>query len=290
MIKPLHAVGLGTVLGMFSAGLWLGCSSDNSTPNNTDAGGTSSSSSSSSGASSGGKSSSSSSSSSGASSSSGSGSGSSSGASSSSSSSSGGSTSSSSSGGSSSGSSGGDAGDAGATADCAGYCAIMMSACTGANAQYQTLAECLTACPYIPAGDASTGNTFACHFTHANLAITLPNPHCWHAGPYGYGVCGDNCGDFCTIAASYCTPDGGFAADSGTPPYTSESACATTCAGFTPVSDAGTPGAEGGFYALGPGTGNTLDCREYHLGNALTTSANQQVHCNHVGMVSPVCK
>ena len=48
---------------------------------------------------------------------------------------------------------------------------------------------------------------------------------------------------------------------------------------------------DGGYNAAGPTGGNTLDCREYHLGAALVdhTAAHQQLHCNHVGMTSVTC-
>ena len=170
----------------------------------------------------------------------------------------------------------------------------MAANCTGPNSQYQSTAECMTACQYIPAGDAGSGNTLQCHYQHATYAGSIgPNPHCWHAGPYGWGVCGDQCGDFCQITANYCTPDGGFTADSG-PPYANVSDCTTACAGFAMVGgDSGVAIVDGGFTSMGPASGNTLDCREWHLENALLNgsgSATQQLHCTHVGMTSPVCK
>jgi hypothetical protein len=180
-----------------------------------------------------------------------------------------------------------------AALSCTSYCAAVMSACTGANAQYQSTDACMNACPNFPVGMAgdTSGNTLGCRTTHAMFAASMgTNPHCWHAGPYGYGACGDECAGFCTLATTWCTPAGGFGADAGAPPYASDSACLTACAGYKQIdsADAGV-GLDGGYNAQGPASGNTLDCREYHLGASLAGGAMQQLHCQHPGMTSPTC-
>lgn len=178
---------------------------------------------------------------------------------------------------------------------CTSYCTAVMAACTGANAQYQSMAECMNACPSFPVGMAgdTSGNTLGCRTTHAMLAASATNPHCWHAGPLGYGACGDECTGFCTLATTWCTPDGGF--DGGAPPYPDDNTCLTDCAGFMKINSGaadGGVGLDGGFFALGPPGGNTLDCRGYHLGNALLShaQADQQTHCAHIGVTSVTCK
>jgi hypothetical protein len=194
-----------------------------------------------------------------------------------------------------------DAGSSPATGDagvvsCAAYCSAIAAACTGNNAQYLSNDECMTACALLPLGTsgATTGNSVACRITHAGYAaMGTTNPHCWHAGPFGYGGCGDECDDFCLLATSFCSVAGGF--DAGAPPYASTSACSTACAGFTKIDDVGGGGTfaiDGGYNAAGPSGGNTLDCREWHLDNALAgpgSSTGQELHCNHVGATSPTC-
>ena len=181
--------------------------------------------------------------------------------------------------------------DSGAAAlSCLSYCSAIMSECTGENAQYISTDACMNACPNFPVGTAAdtSGNTLGCRTYHAALAKTAANPHCWHAGPYGYGGCGDECEGFCTLATTWCTPAGGF--DGGAPPYTSDSACLTSCAGYAQIDSAdGGLGLDGGFNAMGPAAGNTLDCREYHLGASLAGGADQQLHCMHPGANSPTC-
>lgn len=179
---------------------------------------------------------------------------------------------------------------------CSTYCTAVMSTCTGAYQQYLDMGECMTACALIPLGTASdtSGNTVGCRTTHAGLAkMGGLTPHCWHAGPFGYGACGTECEGFCALATSFCSADGGY--DGGAPPYASPSACTTACAGFPRIDDVdggGTLGVDGGYNAAGPTAGNTLDCREWHLDNALDkpgSSTGQNFHCAHVGATSATC-
>jgi hypothetical protein len=184
-----------------------------------------------------------------------------------------------------------DAGSAdGGGLNCDSYCATVNAACTGANKQYADEASCKNACSKMAVGTAAdtSGNTLGCRVFHATLASSTPNPHCWHAGPYGYGGCGDVCASFCKLATTWCTPAGGY--DGGAPPYASEGDCMTACAGFRQIdgTDAGV-GVTGGFNASGPAGGNTLDCREYHLGASFAGGPAQQLHCQHPGATSITC-
>ena len=186
----------------------------------------------------------------------------------------------------------GPVGDGGAV-NCTAYCAAVMGTCTGFYKQYLDTPECMTACALLPPGKFgdTSGNTVGCRTTHAGLAATGGlNPHCWHAGPFGYGACGNECEGFCTLATSFCSPDGGF--DGGPAAYASVGDCMTSCAGYRKIDDpdgggTGALGVDGGYNAAGPTSGNTLDCREWHLDNALDmpgSNAGQNLHCNHVGM------
>jgi hypothetical protein len=253
MTKPMRAVGLGSVLALITAGGWIACDNGSSPSPGADGGDA------------------------------------------------GGSSSGGSSGGSSSGAS--DGGDASATPPltCETYCSLIQSSCTGPNAQYAPgaagLAECMNACQLFDTADAMAGNTLLCHYDHALNATPTDagglglgaNPHCWHAGPFGWGVCGAQCQDFCQATLGYCTPDAGYAGDAQ--PYADLDACTTACPTFVSASgDAANGIVDGSFTGTGPAAGNTRDCREYHLVNALLSTANQQVHCGHVGPVSPVCQ
>jgi hypothetical protein len=186
--------------------------------------------------------------------------------------------------------------DTGAVVSCSAYCTAVMTTCTGSNKQYLDMGECMTACALLPLGTAGAtgGNSVACRATHAALAASAGVvPHCWHAGPFGYGMCGTECESFCLLATSFCSADGGF--DAGAPPYASLGDCTTACAGFPRIDDAdgGALGVDGGYSAAGPTSGNTLDCREWHLDNALEgpgSASGQELHCKHVGATSPLCQ
>ena len=166
--------------------------------------------------------------------------------------------------------------------------------CKDQYQQYATNAECMTACQYFGTADADTGNTLLCHAEHTVNVTKLmaPDPHCWHAGPYGWGVCGAQCDDFCNIVTNYCTADAGF---DGSPPYNSLGECTAKCAMFAEVGDSGSAivlsdSGTGSYNSTGPGSGNTLDCREWHLGNALQSPTLQAVHCPHPAAMSAVCQ
>jgi hypothetical protein len=159
--------------------------------------------------------------------------------------------------------------DAG-TPSCTDYCTTIMTACTGGNAQYKSEADCKKVCPYLTVGTLAdtTGNTLGCRAYRLGLAANDAGGNCLGAGPYGGGLCGTRCESFCDIAMPACPLDGGG-------PFAARSDCTTACAAYI-YSDAGEiPGS-------GPGSGNTLNCREYHLQNAISTPVP---HCGHIGPV-----
>jgi len=84
--------------------------------------------------------------------------------------------------------------DSGGGGDCATYCTMVMSACSGDNTQYASTAECMSQCAELgwPTGTpgATSGNTLACRLYHAGVAAAMPALHCPHAGASGGGVCG----------------------------------------------------------------------------------------------------
>jgi len=166
---------------------------------------------------------------------------------------------------------GGDV-DAGAPAapTCAAYCTAVMGACTGANAMYTSMDSCLAVCAGLPVGTAAdmAGNTVGCRTYHAGAAAGDPATHCMHAGPGGAGVCGNDCEGFCAVALHSCTGDNSV--------YAAAAACMTECAGF-----ATTPA-----YSTTTTSGNSFACRLYHLTAAASDAAT---HCDHIGLMSPVC-
>ena len=147
---------------------------------------------------------------------------------------------------------------------CDNYCARVMANCTGDAAQYADIATCKRLCADLPLGDAGDtgGDTVACRMYHAGApAMQSASFHCPHAGPFGGEVCGTRCGAFCLLAGSACPTE----YDAGA----CDAACGTK---FRFAPDAGESPA-------GPTSGNTLNCREYHL---VAAFGDPGTHCPHI--------
>ncbi len=153
---------------------------------------------------------------------------------------------------------------------CTDYCDTIQAACTGGLSQYPSQAACLEACQALPPGTLAdgSGNTVGCRLYHATVAGSAPNPHCYHAGPGGAGVCGSDCAGFCDIAQFSCT--------AGNSQYASEAACLSECAGF-PASPP---------YSTAVVSGDSLACRMYHL---MVATEFPAAHCSHIIESSTTC-
>jgi hypothetical protein len=163
---------------------------------------------------------------------------------------------------------------------CDQYCTTIMRNCTGQNLEYLDIGVCEAMCKHLEPGTATdeTQDTLACRNYHANAAAGDPDFHCRHAGPLGGLVCGtDLCAPFCLLDFDLCqelTPyDGG------------ELGCETACtaAAFPYLTiDAGD---------IQFPTGNTFNCRLYHLESAYEPDNDQarSTHCPHTGVVSATC-
>jgi hypothetical protein len=177
--------------------------------------------------------------------------------------------------------------DAGPT--CAVYCADLAKNCAGDDSQFANVAECSRACTLYPVGPQDGGtlpppNSIECHAFHASIAGPGPAVmgHCWHAGPFGYGGCGNVCDDFCPLAMTWCAQSAGGA------PFGSMAECLTACNAFAFL-----PPRDAGGYAYtgtGPASGNSGNCREYHLMLSFNGTADRDRECPNVGVASPACR
>lgn len=159
-------------------------------------------------------------------------------------------------------------GDAAPPLSCPKYCDLVQSHCKNEHAQYASKDECLAFCEHVPPGDPydtkDTPGMYCRQLYAGNPSLTDPEKYCAAAGPFGGGVCGDRCTAFCQVAFSACAPDGGVG------PYASLPKCKTECVEY-PYKDAGVDG--GGEGLDGPKTGDTLNCRLYHLRKAVTDAS-----------------
>jgi hypothetical protein len=162
---------------------------------------------------------------------------------------------------------------------CATYCNLVMGSCTGDFAQYASAAECNELCAKLPTGDAGDdeSNTVACRQYYAGTpAKTSPESYCVAAGPFGGMKCGERCPIFCELALGSCSPEAGVA------PFDSYSDCQQACSGFN-YKDGGTGG---GDHPDGPATGDTLNCRLFHLRAAVHDGSG----CVDLGVDSGACR
>lgn len=172
-------------------------------------------------------------------------------------------------GGTDSGMTGQDGGGGGDGPSCETYCDTVTMNCAGENVLYADRAECLQVCQTAdwPAGDAVTGsgpasgNTLGCRTYHGGApAADDPATHCVHAGETGANVCGSWCEGYCSLALGACTGDDAI--------YGTMDECMTACAA---LDDHGN---------LGDTSGDTVQCRLYHLGVAIRTG-DTAMHCPH---------
>lgn len=154
---------------------------------------------------------------------------------------------------------------------CEAYCTAITANCTGMNAVYASVAECMSVCGDITWADGDDvtesgpidGNTLACRQYHAGVAADDGDLHCPHAADHGAGVCGSLCEAYCEMALSICT-----GADEL---YASGEECMTACAAFD----------DSGSNPVSLATsGDTVQCRLYHLGVA-SREDMRSLHCPH---------
>ena len=172
--------------------------------------------------------------------------------------------------------------DTGNPYTCDSYCTNIMQNCTLDNQEYLNRDVCLAMCSHFELGVAGEEehDSLACRVYHAAAAAGDPGVHCRHAGPTGAGHCGPQpCEAFCLLENALC---GGHPYD----PYDGgESTCRAQCPQFTYVS----AGEDAGDLTFT--SGNTLNCRIYHLESAydLGNPAAQTTHCPHTGVISAAC-
>lgn len=162
---------------------------------------------------------------------------------------------------------------------CPKYCSDIQATCTGNDQQYPSdtnNATCVRICGAINALDAGN-NTIACRQLNVSSAKDETDPTQKHLDCVGGGVSAINCATdqctaFCQADLALCT--GANAA------YPDLKSCTDACATWGTSFDGPLLGS----------TGNTLQCRTYHLELSQSGSpADQTTHCPHTGANSVKC-
>lgn len=165
---------------------------------------------------------------------------------------------------------------------CPQYCIDIANTCTANDSQYPSTdnsATCLQICRNgINALPEAGTNTVACRELNVSSAKDETDPNAKHQDCVGAGISAINCGAsqceaFCAADIALCTgtnsPYNGVLAD-----------CISACAGWGTSFDGQLLGS----------TGDTLQCRTYHLELSQTGIASDLItHCGHTGKVSAKC-
>jgi len=166
------------------------------------------------------------------------------------------------------------------------FCDVAIKACNSSAtaspynglAQYASKAACAQQAMAYPrtTPGVTSGNSLECRAYHASVALSGAAGgavgHCFHTGQLGgLGVCGTGCEGFCATA--------GYACNGTNMPFSTTDECLKYCATF-PVSGNQIPGTAT--------SGNSLECRSYHVGVALISPAavDKTAHCSHARAVS----
>lgn len=158
---------------------------------------------------------------------------------------------------------------------CGTYCDTVMAACTDAAHVYASRDMCLGVCHDLEtagktgASNDQTGDTIYCRLFYAKQAAsTGETSTCPQAGPGGSGICGTNCEAYCILMQQSCAQEftsPGLFKDS-------LSYCIQQCATI--------PEADAGFNA-DQQSGNTINCRLYHVSAAAANPDAPVMHCPH---------
>ena len=163
----------------------------------------------------------------------------------------------------------------GVSALCGTYCDTVMGACPDPFYVYASREMCLGVCNKLElAGKTGSpsdqsGDTIYCRLYYAQQAAgTGEKVTCPQAGPGGSGICGSNCEAYCILMQQTCPTefkDPNIFNDN-------LSNCITLCGGI--------PTADAGFNA-DQISGNTINCRLYHVSAANATPDAPTTHCPH---------
>jgi|GEM_PF-6565838 len=165
--------------------------------------------------------------------------------------------------------------------NCNDYCTQILNNCKPAddgfnNQVYKDQATCLAICVKMTPGVVGdkTHDTLACRLGNlSNLDDVGAHPPaerhtiCLESAILGCGA--SLCESFCTFDEKVCP--------GSLNPYASHADCLTTCKSFDPTFTGPFVGA----------SGNNLQCRAYHMENAVASPTAQATHCPHTGAGQP---
>ena len=181
---------------------------------------------------------------------------------------------------------------------CEHYCDLMDTNCGWSSKypEYLSKATCVQMCNVFDTGNVVSSDntdTLGCRVFYAEKTAQDPT-NCRFAGLLGGGKCGATpCVDFCAVDVQYCNSDAIQVF-----PYKNVQDCQNHCQGVDGGVDGGDGGIAGYPYlspAAGSGelfnaeSGNTLNCRTWHLNNAFGSKQLGLFHCPHTQPTPSPC-
>jgi hypothetical protein len=165
-------------------------------------------------------------------------------------------------------------GDPDKTRECNTDCGLVMAACQGDQAVYESPAQCKAVCKVMDLGVTGdeSGNTLRCRRYHSYAALGDPATHCTHAGPTGDGTCGSNCEGYCQLLKPGC-PSKFAAAFPGSAGMSDLSQCQAQCAGLDGSATGDFAGPKPRYSVTAAVTGDTLLCRAFHAVRAVAAAS-----------------
>lgn len=162
--------------------------------------------------------------------------------------------------------------DSGCVPTCTSYCSEFIDSCSSVADDYANLAGCVAFCERDarwPLGtfEDQAQNTVGCRLYHASFANEDSGNrvlHCGHAGIGGDDVCGSWCANYCHLATNIC----------GDLIFDDLEQCLEQCPSIR---------RDG---ASGDTTGDTIQCRIYHLTAAARSPRQREAHCMHASPTS----
>jgi hypothetical protein len=171
---------------------------------------------------------------------------------------------------------------------CGDYCSTMMTICAG---MYPDLATCMFTCNTFPTtvtkGYIVNSNlqenwqdNVACRTYHGALpSFNAPNGHCPHAYVTGGGACPNACDAYCRLMLATCPNNLEVPGDT-------QATCAVRCKVNFGIFGPLTVANQWNFSDPNIKSGCSIDCRVYHLLNAIASDA-RSVHCPHAWIHAP---
>jgi len=160
-------------------------------------------------------------------------------------------------------------GNGGCGETCENYCMFSEANCMGTAMQYIDNVTCLAYCEQFPYGmwNDTMGNTLGCRVGRTFAASFGDNAvNCKVGAASGDNMCGTWCEVYCQLASDICQDENQL--------FENDTYCMDACANY---STSGTSG---------DASGDSVQCRIYHLGVASLSGPNAAIHCPHANVTS----